>query len=180
MSETSKCRARLQKYCTGIGLDIGYGGDPIIKTAITVDLKVPYTKVGDHPCNIQLDCKEIDKIFKENSLDYIFSSHLLEDFLPDEIQNIFWKWMRLIRPGGFLVLYLPDQQRYLKNCEKEGSAPNANHKILNFSLEYLKSIIDSGPSVVSDKDATIVHENPDCDGYSFEVVFKKDLKIKKF
>jgi len=37
-SETSKCRSRLARYCVGAGIDIGAGGDPIVPTAVIVDL----------------------------------------------------------------------------------------------------------------------------------------------
>lgn len=79
MSETSKCRERLKKFCIGYGLDIGYGGDPIIPGAITVDLAIPYTKVGDAPLNLGGDARNL-YWFADNSLDYVYSSHLLEDF----------------------------------------------------------------------------------------------------
>ena len=45
-SETSRCRERLRHFCCGYGIDVGYGGDTIIPSAITVDLPTPYTKVG--------------------------------------------------------------------------------------------------------------------------------------
>jgi hypothetical protein len=52
MSETSKCRGRLKKFCVGYGVDIGYGGDPIPPSAITIDLLHPYPTVGDAPLNL--------------------------------------------------------------------------------------------------------------------------------
>ena len=58
MSETSRCRERLKKFCVGYGIDVGYGGDPILPSAITVDLPHPYTKVGDAPLNLGGDARK--------------------------------------------------------------------------------------------------------------------------
>ena len=51
MSETSKCRDRLAKYCIGNGLDIGHGGDPINDTAITLDMDQPTSDYGFRKTN---------------------------------------------------------------------------------------------------------------------------------
>src|SRR4051794_21358440 len=78
-SETSKSRERLAKYCEGYGLDLGYGGDPISFSAIRMDLPQPYTRVGELP--VQLGGKAENLYwFKDGVLDYVYSSHLLEDF----------------------------------------------------------------------------------------------------
>lgn len=46
------------------------------------------------------------KIFEENnSLDYIFSSHLLEHL--DRPQQAIHEWVRVVKPGGCIFLYLP-------------------------------------------------------------------------
>ena len=55
-SETSKCRARLAPYCTGCGVDLGLGGDPITLHAVRVDLPEPYSHVGTLP--VQLNTTE--------------------------------------------------------------------------------------------------------------------------
>ena len=45
-SETSKCRARLAPFCTGYGVDLGFGGDPITNHTIRVDSPRPYADTG--------------------------------------------------------------------------------------------------------------------------------------
>ena len=177
MGETSLCRRRLEKYCEGMGLDIGYGGDPIVPSAITLDLDKPY--IGNNPQapqHLKGTCKNL-YWYKDNVLDYIYSSHLLEDFTPDEIKWIFWEWVRVIKPEGYIVLYLPDEQRYRTHCEKKGTRRNANHKIDNFSLLLFKTIVGLNLPITKKKSlkVEIVHENPICEDYSFEVVFRKKL-----
>jgi len=175
MSEASKCRERLKKFCIGNGLDIGYGGDPIIPTAITLDLEKPYTKVGDHPQNLIGDGRNL-YWFKDNCLDYIFSSHLLEDFSIDEMKSTLWEWIRVIKPGGFLVLYLPDEQAYRKYCKENKKPRNSNHKIDKFSLDFVKIILEEGPPVFSYGNVKIVSSDSICEDYSFEIVLMKEKK----
>jgi len=174
-SETSKCRERLKKWCKGNGLDIGYGGDPIVPTAITLDLDEPYTSVGNHPQNLRGDGRRL-YWFKDNCLDYIFSSHLIEDFTSDGVKATLWEWARVIKPGGLIVLYLPDEQAYRAHCKKNSQPRNAFHKIENFSLEYIKIILEEGAPVRKYGHLNIISSNPKCEDYSFEIVLRKDSK----
>ena len=104
-SETSKCRNRLAPFCTGYGLDLGFGGDPITNSAIRMDFPQPYTHVGDYP--VQLGGKAEELYWFNNSvLDYIYSSHLLEDFIDTE--QVLREWLRVIKPGGKLIIFCPD------------------------------------------------------------------------
>ena len=172
MSETSKCRERLIKYCQGNGIDVGYGGDPIVHTAINIDLPNPYTKVGVFPRHLSGDGRDL-YWFQDNCLDYVYSSHLLEDFPVNEIIDTFSEWLRVLKPGGYLVLYLPDEQAYRKYCKDRNKPANDNHKNEKFSLEFLKYLIYSCCDYDERVHFEIVHENAHCEDYSFELVIKK-------
>lgn len=165
MSETSKCRERLKRYCAGSGLDIGYGGDPIVPSAIAVDLPEPYVKVGNSPLNLGGDARDL-YWFKDEVFDYVYSSHLLEDF--EDTRIVLKEWLRVIKPGGYLILFCPDEQIYRAHCKKIGQSYNCSHKIDNFSLNYVKKIL-----VDNFVNIEIVHENPLIDDYSFEIVVRK-------
>jgi predicted SAM-dependent methyltransferase len=172
MSETQKCRARLIQFCKGNGIDVGYGGDPICPSAITCDLPHPYTKVGQTPQNLSGDARNL-YWFSDNVLDYVYSSHLLEDF--EDTCNVLKEWLRVIKPGGHLILYCPDEKIYSEHCKKTGQdiKINYSHKIKEFSLEYVKNILKNFEHI------EIVHEKPLVDIYSFElVVRKKDVREK--
>ena len=79
-SETDIHRDSLIRFCTGSGIDVGYGGDPIRKSAITIDYSVgEMASCGDHPLNLDGDARQL-KWFQSNALDYVYSSHCLEDF----------------------------------------------------------------------------------------------------
>jgi predicted SAM-dependent methyltransferase len=173
-SETSLCRSRLAKFCEGNGLDLGYGGDPIVPEAITLDLPEPYfspswLQENPAPQNLKGDARSL-YWFNDNCLDYVYSAHLLEDFEAKEIPDILREWLRVIKPNGYLVLYLPDQKRYEEYCENKGVNPNPNHKIPMFSLNYLLRVM--GAEGIS-RSIYIVHSQEECDDYSFEVVFQK-------
>ena len=163
-SETSLCRDRLSKYCQGDGLDLGFGGDPIVPSAITVDLPQPYTSVGSAPQNLHGDATDL-RWFKDGTLDYLFASHLLEDFTDTE--TILREWLRVIKPSGYLILYCPDEQVYSNHCKQTGQPYNLAHKIKDFSLKYVRGILEKIGGV------EIIHENSLVETYSFELVAKK-------
>ena len=169
-SETSLCRKRLSKYCTGVGLDIGYGGDPIVESAITVDLIPSKMKPHIYPQaaqNIYGDARFLHW-FSSNFLDYVYSSHMLED-LPHYHQVLALKeWERVLKVGGLIILYLPDEKLYRAHCDKAGKPRNSNHKNEDFSLVWF---IEKLLSEINNVE--IVHSNPHCEKYSFEIVMKK-------
>lgn len=177
-SETTIARKNLLKYCTGYGLDLGYGGDPITPSAITVDLPKPYTNVGDSPLNLGGDARDL-YWFKDEVFDFVYSSHLLEDFPANETLHIMREWLRVIKPGGNLVLFLPDEQIYRKHCDETGQNYNLSHSIDNMSLDYIKKLL------LEVNNVEIIHETPLIGTYSFEIVIKKlklpvELKLKNF
>lgn len=108
--ETSKAHARRERegffrnYCQGSGLDIGYGGDPVVSSARGWDFEH-----GDAQWLRGLD---------NASFDFVYSSHLLEH-LPD-VELALCNWWRVLKPGGFLLLYLPHRDLY----EKKTSLPS--------------------------------------------------------
>ena len=101
--ETSKCRDRLLTYCQGVGLDLGCHTDKVRTSAIGVDF-APVSGV-----NIVGDVLDLH-YFRDDVLDYVFSSHCLEDL--EDTEGALREWLRVLRPGGYLVLYLPHRDVY--------------------------------------------------------------------
>ncbi len=171
-SETSRHRALLAPYCAGYGLDIGFGGDPITPSAIRMDLPSPYTRVGRAPVQIGSDCRALS-CWRADVLDYVYSSHVLEDFPEHETAAILREWTRVLKPGGHLVLLLPDQQRYLAHCRRTGEVDadgvvgNAHHSIAHFSLAYVDSI------AAQLENLRRLEAHPSLGPYSFAVVYEK-------
>ena len=122
-SETSRHRHLAAPYCVGNGVDIGSGGDPVVPHAIQVDLLQPYTKVGDE--TIQWHGDALDLPFKDGTCDWAFSSHLLEDFA--DWNPPLREWTRVLKPGGHLVILLPDRERWAAALMR-GQPPNLAHQ----------------------------------------------------
>lgn len=122
-SETSRHRNLTERYCQGNGIDLGSGGDPVVPHAINVDLPDPYTRVG--PVPIHWRGSAIELPFKDGTLDFVYSSHLLEDF------GNWWpalrEWSRVLKPGGHLVILVPDAGRWRAALDR-GQPPNLAHQ----------------------------------------------------
>ena len=163
-SETSKCRTRLAPFCQGYGLDLGFGGDPITTGAIRVDAPLPYATTGSMSIQLGGDATRLHW-FRDGVLDYIYSSHLLEDF--EDTGSVLREWLRVLKPGGRLVLFCPDEQVYRKHCRETGQIYNEHHKHADFSLEKVKGILLAIGGV------QFLHETPLIDIYSWELVAEK-------
>lgn len=163
-SETSRCRVRLAKYCVGNGVDLGFGGDAITPKAVRIDLATPYSHTAGQPVQIGGDCRNLEW-FRDEVLDFVYSSHLLEDF--EDTEAILIEWLRVLRPGGHLVIFCPDEQAYRKYCQKTGHYYNTNHIHADFSLKKVKMIL----AALGQND--FVHELPLVDIYSWDLVIRK-------
>lgn len=135
MSETAAVRRHLQPLCRGDGVDLGFGGEAIAPTAIAVDLPAPYIDHGGQPQHLSGDCRDL-YWFADDVLDYIYSSHLLEDF-ADPLP-VLREWRRVLRPGGLLLLNLPQQERYAAWCRKGGATPNPHHRRADFGSDLVR------------------------------------------
>jgi predicted SAM-dependent methyltransferase len=68
--------------------------------------------------NIRADVKELTQ-FAVGAWDFVFSSFLLHQFPYKEVPAVLREWMRVIKIGGALVLYLPSETCYPKCAEPE-------------------------------------------------------------
>jgi len=83
---------------------------------------IPYTRgkvldIGEHyktlpnfigiGTDIKMDWRKLD-IFKDGSCDAVFSSFLINLIYPSELLPILKEWWRVIKRGGYLILYLPN------------------------------------------------------------------------
>jgi hypothetical protein len=163
-SETSKCRGSLGPYCTGDGIDVGYGGDPIVSHAICMDMQDPYAVYCANPQHLRGDARDL-KWFRDESLDFVYSSHVLEDF--EDTSAVLLEWLRVLKPGGRLVLYLPDEPTYRRHCDQTGQQYNTHHVHANFGLDFVKR------AIASRRDLKVIHERFPAGIYSFELVVQK-------
>ena len=130
MSETDKYRHLTTPYLKGCGVDIGTGGyAPIVPHAISVELPPErfawYTSNRKPEFPIHLDCGALDLPFKDGSLDFVYSSHLIEDFAD-------WfpalrEWTRIVKVGGRIVITFPDKKLWNEAIAR-GQPPNCEHR----------------------------------------------------
>lgn len=136
-SETAKVRNMVLPYCVGYGCDIGFGGDKIKKDAIGIDLPSPYAVAGTDSVDIACDVINNSILLPDNTFDYVYSSHLIEDF-EDTLKGLN-EFTRILKNEGSLILVFPDQQLYEKICKKNGQPLNQYHKHANMGLAYMKA-----------------------------------------
>ena len=126
MNEASKTRKLLRpeemELLCGKGIDIGCGNDPVNPECQRFD-------VDDGDAN-----SITNHISELESYDYVFSAHCLEHmYKPSETIQDWWK---LVKPGGVLVVIVPDEDLY-----EQGYWPslfNPDHKA-TFTLGKQKS-----------------------------------------
>jgi predicted SAM-dependent methyltransferase len=136
-SETSKVRHLVIGYCEGYGCDIGFGGDKIKKTdCIGIDYLQPYAHTGKDQVDIACDVMNEPVPVPDNSFDYVYTSHLIEDFA--DTTAALKEFIRILRPGGNLILVFPDQQVYEGWCRRTGQTLNTHHIHADMGLALMK------------------------------------------
>jgi len=164
--EIHKIEEEVKKFITPEmnGIDIGSGGVPILLQTISIDQCFP----GQYSEYVHLkgDARKLIW-FKDNCLDYVFSSHCFEDFdIPEKVE-VFKEWIRVLKVGGLLLLYLPNEQLYREYCKKVGNKANVSHKDANFNVETVLEIAKE-VGKVAEIYSIINHGD-----YCFFIVFKK-------
>ena len=150
-SETSFIRHLILPYCIGKGCDIGAAGDRIKKeNCHYIGDPQGYAHCGndpiDIPCRINMEAPHRTIPIADQTYDYVYSSHLIEDFWPTE--PILKEHIRILKNGGNLILAFPDQAKYLQYCSANKTMPNGNHRVdqmgLNYMLGELKTLLYDG------------------------------------
>lgn len=152
-NESLKCFHRVLPFMCGTGLDLGCGSRKVHPGAIGID-----TVGGD----IQLDVTELP-MFKNESMDYVFSSHCLEDIVDTEATLI--EWWRVLKCGGYMVLYLPHKELY-PNVGQVGANENHFH---DFMPDDILKIMEKNFAFRLIRNDT----HAEGDEYSFELVVQK-------
>lgn len=130
-TEHDKWRPIVAPWLTGNGIELATGGDPIVPTSIQFELPAAeYAHYNSgQPLRGPVQWRSTDAIFKlpfkDGMLDYVASSHLLEDFL--DWMPLLTEWVRVLRKGGRLVICLPDKERW-NRAVAAGQPPNCAHR----------------------------------------------------
>lgn len=70
---------------------------------------------------------EFDKTFSASGVLVHNSSHLLEDWPIQQWPTILHEWCRVLKPGGYLIVALPDHERF-RAAVRRGQGDNLGHK----------------------------------------------------
>jgi SAM-dependent methyltransferase len=133
-----------QKYCKGRGVDVGAS---------------KWSLDGAKPIEDNKDENAYNILDEDGSLDYVFSSHLLEH-LSDPLLAID-EWRKKLKPGGILFMYLPHPSCHMWNKK------NLRHHVWNPDPYYLEELFN-------DSDFKIEKISYLPDGYmSFVCIVKK-------
>ena len=190
-NESGKIKWEIVKWTRGRGLDLGAGIQKTFPHFIGVDNGKDGTLFG-HPINpdVRVTTAAELPMFASGSMDFVFSSHLLEHFPLTHDDPRKWsnpmaralaekmliekhtalealkEWLRVIKTGGYLVLYVPDEDEYPKVGE-EGANPD---HCFNCSYE---SVMELMRKTGSGFDLVDFQKRAEGAEYSLFFVFKK-------
>jgi ADP-heptose:LPS heptosyltransferase len=130
--ESRKIKYLLPRYTRGRGLEIGCGQEKAYAHFIGVDNGHHF---GKGAADIVCEADDL-AMFAADSMDFVFSSHVLEHMT--DMRKALNEWGRVIKPGGFLVLYVPSADHYPR-CGEEGANPDHKHDIYKGDIPRLMS-----------------------------------------
>ncbi|TDW96639.1 methyltransferase domain-containing protein [Dinghuibacter silviterrae] len=140
-SETSKVRHLVLEYCVGDGCDIGFGGDKIKKERCAgIDFPQPYAHTGKDKVDIGCDVIKDEIPVPDNTYDYVYTSHLIEDFA--DTRAGLRKFIRILKSNGTLILVFPDQVKYEAQCRKTGQPLNMYHVHADMGQDFMLAALD--------------------------------------
>jgi len=147
------------------GLDLGCGKRRAIETAIGIDVVRGFSEPYGWYVNPEIIGNADDLPFKDETIDWIINSHLIEHFI-DPVTTIN-EWLRVLKIGGLLVMVVPlaEHTGYIGS---EGADPTHFHdySIESFKEEVIEQLEDV--ELVEIKDTGIE--------WSFVVVIRKKTK----
>jgi ubiquinone/menaquinone biosynthesis C-methylase UbiE len=137
-SETSKVRHLVLPYCVGKGCDIGFGGDKVKKNNCDgIDYAKPYAYTGNDKVDIACDVMNEPIPVSDNTYDYVYTSHLIEDFVDTKAALV--EFIRILKNEGTLILVFPDQKVYEDHCIKTGQPLNTHHIHKTMGLVFMRN-----------------------------------------
>ena len=161
--ESSKIRWEIVPYMHGRALDLGCGPFKVFPHFIGVDNGHHWGTAG---ADVVVESAEKIDFFATHTCDCVYSSHLLEHFEYEKLPAILTEWMRVLKTGGYLILYVPDKDEY-PNVGEHGA--NQDHK---FDPTY-ENITAAMEKLTCSWDLVDFQKRNQDDEYSLFFVFKK-------
>lgn len=108
MSEAAKILPKIEPYLKDrTVLDLGCGPHKVVPWAVGVD---DYSEQV-HKGGADIVCP-VESLDAEQQFDVVFSSHMLEH-IQAPLGFALRHWLRMVKPWGHLILYLPDERHYV-------------------------------------------------------------------
>lgn len=163
-NEAAKVKWELPPYTRGRVLDIGCGPYKTFPHFVGIDNGHHDAAFGwqSRP-DLKVDSAADLGLIATASCDAVFSSHLLEHFEYAAVPAVLAEWMRVVKIGGHLILYLPDEDDYPKVGER---GANPDHK-WNVNVERVMRAMPDGFDLVR------FEKRNAGDEYSLFFVFRK-------
>ena len=141
---------KLMPYCWGQGIDVGSGGRSPVPGQVRADCD------RDRKPDIIVDSFKLP--VKDNEFDYLTNLHVLEHF--DDTGKVIREWLRVVKPGGYVLCVLPDKDYTPKHDQRhappEGVDAMWHYRMWNLAefQNYLKEnknfgarMLDIGPAL---------------------------------
>lgn len=163
-NESAKCKYDIVPFTRGRGLDVGCGPFKAYKHFIGVDNGHHARAFGwpIHP-DVSVDNATDLSVFCNESMDFVFSSHLLEHI--EDPAKALAEWWRVLKIGGHLCLYLPHKDFY-PNIGEYGANPDHKHDFMPDDIVKIMQQVGWWD--------LLVNEDRNGDGeYSFLQVYQK-------
>jgi len=116
----------LLAYTNGEGLDIGCGDARPWDWFVGVDIKAGTTNRGPNQLR---DARKLEGYFAAESQDFIFSSYLLNEL--DDWPSVLSSWWKLIKPNGYLILFMPVIEERAAEGDKPAVKPCAPQMVVD-------------------------------------------------
>jgi ADP-heptose:LPS heptosyltransferase/predicted SAM-dependent methyltransferase len=163
-NESAKIKFEIVQYTRGKGIDVGCGPTKLFRHFIGID-SCKDTELFNIEMKPDVVCEDAADLnfIDDNSLDFVFSSHLLEHL--EDTGKALAEWWKKLKVGGHLVLYLPHFDLYPR-MGVYGSNPDHKHDFRESDIRtHMESV--GGWTLIREEVRDQAME------YSFLQVFKK-------
>ncbi|CAN0423527.1 unnamed protein product, partial [Phaeothamnion confervicola] len=164
-NEAAKCRYDLVPYLGNTCLDIGCGPHKVFPHFIGLDSGKDTGLFGiEMKPDITGECTRIP-LFGDGAFDTVFSSHTLEHI--EDHEAALAEWWRLVRVGGYLILYLPHKDLY-PNIGEAHTNPDHKHDFVE------EDIVRAMAAAGADWTLLVSEKRDQLQEYSFLQVYRKE------
>jgi ADP-heptose:LPS heptosyltransferase/predicted SAM-dependent methyltransferase len=172
-NESRKIVWEVAPYLRGRGLDLGAGDFRVLPHVTTVDncdhAAFGFTAKPD----VRVETCEKLPMFSGQSMDFVYSSHLLEHI--EDTKSALTEWWRLVKDKGYLILYLPHADFYPRMGTLGANPSHLHDFIPQDIIDVMGQVRGAAWDLIENQERNNDNE------YSMLLIFKKiGGKLNKF